>query len=70
LIEDLYNRISIQGCVPGDLSVDYVDSILVEDANKLHHLLLKELSAKIINDFLNRQRSGSPELPPPHEQGT
>jgi hypothetical protein len=64
LIEDLYNRISIQGCVPGDLSVDYVDSILVEDANKLHHLLLKELSAKIINDFLNRQRSGSPELPP------
>ena len=62
LIEDLYNRISIPGCVPR-MSMDNEESFLVEDTNNLHHFLVKELSAKVINDFLNRQRSGSPELP-------
>jgi hypothetical protein len=69
LIESLYNEISIPGCLPGDVSVDYIDSILVENTNKLHHLLVKDLSAKVINNFLSRRLSGSPELPPPHEQG-
>lgn len=70
LIESLFNMISMPGCVPGDMSVEYIDSILVEDTNKLHHLLVKELSAKVINNFLSRCLPGSPKLPPPHEQGT
>ena len=70
LIESLYNKITMPGCLPGDVSVDYIDSILVEDTNKLHHMLVTELSGKVINDFLSRPMSASPELPSPHEQET
>lgn len=70
LIVDLFNRISMPGSVQGEMTGDYVHSILVEDTNKLHHFLLKELSAKVIDNILSRRLLGSPELPPPHEQGT
>lgn len=62
LIEDLYNRITLPTIVSGAVPVDFVESILVEQTKKLHNILLNELSAKVINNFLSMRLPASPEL--------